>query len=112
MGRYVLGLTALLLIVINLSPARSASLMNNTIRISPAFHSISPSVQFSERPSLNDIHVTKPTDVATPKPMTRKHSVSDIHFTKYMDKSSPKLMTRKHSVKDFHFTQTVNKASP
>jgi hypothetical protein len=72
MARRVLGLTALLFGVMSLSPAHSATLMNNAIRISPAlqFHSVSPGVQFSEKRSLSDIHITKHIDKATPKLMT------------------------------------------
>ena len=73
MARRALGVTALLLAVTSLSPAHSATLMNNAIRISPAlqFHSVSPNVQFSEKHSLSDIHITKHVDKATPKLMTR-----------------------------------------
>jgi hypothetical protein len=73
MARRVLGLTDLLLAVTSLSPAHSATLMNNAIRISPAlqFHSLSPNVQFSEKPSLSDIHVIKHIDKAPPKLMMR-----------------------------------------
>jgi hypothetical protein len=73
MARRVLGLAALLIAVTSLSPAHSATLMNNALRISPAlqFHSVSPGVQFSEKHSLSDIHVTKHVDKATPKLMMR-----------------------------------------
>jgi len=85
--------TALLLAVASLSPAHSASLMNNAIRISPSlqFHSVSPNVQLSERPSLSEIHVTKPVDVSTPKLMTRSHPHRDFHITKHFDKATPSL---------------------
>jgi hypothetical protein len=73
MVRRALGLTALFLAVTSLSPAHSATLMNNAIRISPAFqlHSVSPGVQFSEKHSLSDIHNTKHVDKATPRLMTQ-----------------------------------------
>jgi hypothetical protein len=73
MARRLLGVAALLIAVTSLSPAHSATLMNNTLRISPAlqFHSVSPGAQFSER-----------------------HSLSDIHVTKHLDKTSSKLMMR------------------
>ena len=71
MARGVLGLAALLLAAASLSPVQSATLMNNAVRISPAlqFHSVSPNVQFSEKHSLSDIHITKHVDKATPKLM-------------------------------------------
>ena len=94
MGRRLVGLSVLLIAGVSLSPAQSATLMNNAIRISPAlqFHTVAPSVAFSEKHSLSDIHVTKPIDVATPKLMTRKRSLHDIHITKHTDKATPKLM--------------------
>jgi hypothetical protein len=95
MARRVLGPMALLLAVTSLSPAHSATLMNNAIRISPTiqFHSVSPNVQFSERHSLSDIRVTKHIDVATPKSLTRKRSLSEIPVTKHIDKATSKLIT-------------------
>ena len=73
MARRVLGLATLLLAVASLSPAHSATLMNTAIRISPAlgFHSVSPSVTFSEKHSFNDFHITKQVDKSSPKLMTR-----------------------------------------
>ena len=73
MARHVWGLTALLVAVASVSPAQSASLMNNAIRISRAlqFHSVSPGVQFSEKHSFSDINVTKHADKAIPKLMMR-----------------------------------------
>jgi hypothetical protein len=64
---------ALLLAVASLSPAHSATLMNNAIRISPAlqFHSVSPNVQFSEKHTMSDFPITKHVDKATPKLMMR-----------------------------------------
>jgi hypothetical protein len=73
MARRALGLTALLLGVTSLSPAHAATLMNTAIRISPAlqFHSVSPTVQFSEKHALSDISVTKHIDKGTSKLTTR-----------------------------------------
>ena len=73
MARRVLGLAALLIAVTSLSPAYSATLMNNAIRISPSigFHSVSPGVEFSAKHSFNDFNVTKHTDKSSPKLMMR-----------------------------------------
>jgi hypothetical protein len=73
MARDLFGLAALLIAVTIMSPAHSATLMNNAIRVSPAlqFHPSSPSVEFAEKHSMHDISITKHVDVATPKLMTR-----------------------------------------
>jgi hypothetical protein len=73
MARRVCGSAALLIAVTCLSPAHSATLMNNAIRISPAFqfHSVAPGVQFSEKHSFNDFNITKHTDKGSSKLMMR-----------------------------------------
>ena len=115
MVRRLVGLSVMLVAVAFLSPAQSASLINNAVRISPAlqFHSVSPDlVRFPDKHALGDITVTKPTDKGTSKVMTRKHSLSDFHITKHVDTATPKLMTRKHSLSDLHVTKHVDKSSP
>jgi len=112
MARRLAGFSVLLVAVASVSPALSASLINNAVRISPAlqFHSVSPDVHFSDQHSLGDINVTKPTDKGTSKVRTR-HSLSDISVTKHIDKGSSKLMTRKHSLSDINVTKHVDKGS-
>jgi len=70
MARGVLGSMGLLIAVAGMSPAHSATLMNNAIRISPAMQFHGPSV-LSERHVTSDFHITKHIDKATPKLMMR-----------------------------------------
>jgi type VI protein secretion system component Hcp len=113
MARRLGGFSALLVVVASVSPALSASLINNAVRISPAlqFHSVSPdAIRFPDQHSLGDINVTKPIDKGTSKVMTRR-SLSDINVTKHIDKGSSKLMTRKRSVRDITVTKHIDKGT-
>jgi hypothetical protein len=113
MVRRLAGISVLLGAVATVSPALSASLINNPVRISPAlqFHSVTPDVvRFPDQHALGDITVTKPTDKGTSKVMTRR-SLSDINVTKHIDKGSSKLMTRKHSLSELHVTKQLDKST-